>query len=161
VARVERGEMAEGRIQILTHRTEDTVWQERWLSHPNGTVGLADLVVAVADVAEAAERFARFTARKTVSNRLGQVLKLDRGAVQLMSAKVFADLLQEATIASLPFMGAYGLVVRSLDAAGRVLRQGGIPTRQIGQALVARFPEELGAGAWLFVERSADLPWRG
>ena len=100
VARVERGEMVEGRIQILTHRTEDTVWQGRWLVHPNDAAGLADVVMAVADVAEAAERFARFTARKTVSNRLGQVLKLDRGAVQLMSAKVFADLLPEAAIPS-------------------------------------------------------------
>jgi hypothetical protein len=26
--------------------------------------------------------------------------------------------------------------------------------------LVAPFPAELGQGAWLFVERAADLPWR-
>jgi hypothetical protein len=160
VARVERGEMAEGRIQILTHRSEDTVWQERWLAHPNGAVGLADLVVAVADVAEAAARFARFTDRTIVSNRLGQAVKLERGAVQLMSAKVFADLLPEATIQSLPFLGAYGLIVQSLAVAERVLRQGGIAARQIGPALVAKFPEELGAGAWLLVERATDLPWR-
>ena len=31
IARVEPGQMAEGRIQILTHRTEDTVWQPRCL----------------------------------------------------------------------------------------------------------------------------------
>ena len=29
VARVERGEMAEGRMQYLTHHTEDVVWQTR------------------------------------------------------------------------------------------------------------------------------------
>src|SRR5262249_24945370 len=61
IARVEPGEMAEGRIQILTHRTEDTVWQPRWLDHPNGSVGLYGLMIAVADVDEAARRFARFT----------------------------------------------------------------------------------------------------
>src|SRR5262245_59333854 len=53
VVRLERGAMAEGRIQILAHRTEDTVWQPRWLSHPNGARGLTDLVIASADVSEA------------------------------------------------------------------------------------------------------------
>ena len=45
VVRLERGAMAEGRIQILAHRTENTVWQPRWLSHPNGAQGLIDMVV--------------------------------------------------------------------------------------------------------------------
>ena len=36
LARVEADEMPEGRIQILTHRTEHTVWQPRWLSHRSG-----------------------------------------------------------------------------------------------------------------------------
>ena len=34
LARVEAGEMPEGRIQMLTHHTEDMVWQPRWLTHP-------------------------------------------------------------------------------------------------------------------------------
>ena len=57
VVRLERGAMAEGRIQLLTHRTEDTVWQKRWLSHPNGALGLIDLLLVSADVAEATARF--------------------------------------------------------------------------------------------------------
>ena len=63
LARVEPGEMPEGRIQILTHRTEHMVWQPRWLSHPNGALGLSSVMIAVADVEEAAQRFARFTGR--------------------------------------------------------------------------------------------------
>ena len=61
VVRLERGAMAEGRIQILAHRTEHTVWQPRWLTHPNGALGFIDMVVVSADVAEAAGRFVRFT----------------------------------------------------------------------------------------------------
>jgi hypothetical protein len=160
VARLERGEMAEGRIQILTHRTEDTVWQRRWLTHPNGATGLTDMLIAVADVAEAVERFKRFTNRDAVANRLGQAVRLDRGAVQLVNAKTFAELLPEVSVPSLPFIGAYGVAVPSLEKAEAILRQGKIPARRIGRALVARFPGELGVGAWLFVERTADLPWR-
>ena len=39
VVRLERGAMAEGRIQMLAHRTEDTVWQKRWLTHPQWRAG--------------------------------------------------------------------------------------------------------------------------
>ena len=161
VARVERGEMAEGRIQILVHRTEDTVWQKRWLTHSNGAVGLIDLVVAVTDVDEAGERFVRFTGRKAAATKFGRAVVLDRGAVQLVSAKTFAELLQEVIIPSLPFMGAYGVAVKSLEKIEAVLRQGKIPARRLGRAIVAPFPPELGVGAWLFVEQAADLPWRG
>src|SRR5262249_57808361 len=33
IARVKPMTMPEGRIQLLTHHTEDAVWQPRWLSH--------------------------------------------------------------------------------------------------------------------------------
>src|SRR5688572_27471539 len=51
VARVEPGEMAEGRIQFLTHRTPDLLWQQRWLAHANGERALTEAVLCVADVA--------------------------------------------------------------------------------------------------------------
>src|SRR5919197_4386338 len=92
VARVEAGEMAEGRMQILTHRTEHTVWQPRWLSHPNGALGLLDLAIAVADVDEAAERFERFTARSATANSFGRAIQLNRGRVQLVSASVWHEI---------------------------------------------------------------------
>ena len=66
VARVEPGEMPQGRIQALTHHTESMVWQPRWLSHPNGALGLTIVTIVVADVSEAAARFARFTARQAI-----------------------------------------------------------------------------------------------
>jgi hypothetical protein len=40
------------------------------------------------------------------------------------------------------------------------MNQAGLAMRRSGGALVAAFPDELGVGAWLFVENAADLPWR-
>ena len=71
IARVEPGVMPEGRIQTLTHHTEHAVWQPRWLSHPNGATGLIDVVIAVADVEEAAQRFSRFTGRAATRTSSG------------------------------------------------------------------------------------------
>ncbi|MGH8734400.1 MAG: VOC family protein, partial [Burkholderiales bacterium] len=152
VARVEPGEMAEGRVQILTHHTEQTVWQPRWLTHPNGASGLASLVIAVADPDEAAARFARFTGRGAPPTQSGQTVRLDRGRIELMTREAFAFALPEIAIPSLPFMGAYGVIVKSLDAVEAILRSNAIAARRAGGVLIAPFPEELGKGAWLFSE---------
>jgi hypothetical protein len=154
VARVERGAMAEGRIQILTHHTEDAVWQKRWLVHPNGARGLASVVIVVSDVEEAAARFVRFTGRPAMSARAGAVIALDRGRVELVSRAAFESTLPEIRVAGLPFIGAYGIVVASLDAAEAFLSRAGLRPRRAGDCLVAPFPDELGQGAWLFAEMS-------
>ena len=152
--------MAEGRIQMLAHRTEDTVWQPRWLNHPNGALGLVDLVVVSADVAEATGRFSRFTGHEAAPTKYGQAIALDRGQVQLFSKDAFATMLPEIAVPRLPFLGAYALRVASLVAVEDLLRQSRLPMRRIGAALVVPFPDVLGVGAWLFVENAADLPWR-
>ena len=160
VVRLAPGEMPEGRIQALTHRTEDTVWQPRWLTHPNGAIGLTDVVMTVADVDEAAQRFARFTGRPAVTNAAGRAVVLDRGRVQLMDRPAFEALLPEIAVPSLPFIGAYAVRVDKLDRAERTLHAGGLAARRNGPVLIAPFPPELGLGAWLFVETASALPWR-
>jgi len=160
IARVEPGTMPEGRIQMLTHRTEDAVWQRRWLAHPNGAVGLASLVIAVSDVEEAGRRFARFTDRPAAPTPFGQTVILDRGRVELVTPAAFEALLPEMAIPSLPFAGAYGVTVKSLDATESLLRRVSPRTRRAGACLVALFPDELGKGAWLFAENNQSLLFR-
>ena len=152
VARVEAGEMPEGRIQALTHHTESVVWQPRWLAHPNGALGLASVMIVVADVAEASARFARFTARAASAAPFGRTIQLDRGRVDLFTAEVFTDNFPEVEIPSLPFIGSYGIKVKSLTALDNLLTRGGLQTRGSAEGVVTPFPDELGQGAWLFKE---------
>jgi hypothetical protein len=152
VARVAPGEMPEGRIQMLTHHTEHALWQPRWLSHPNGARGLASVMIAVADVGEAARRFARFSGRAAMPGRRGETIMLDRGRVDLVSAAAFARLLPELPIPSLPFVGACGIEVESLATLQAALARGGLTARQTDHGLAVIFPHELGRGAWLFTE---------
>ena len=156
IARVEPGQMAEGRIQIVTHRTEDAVWQTRWLDHPNGALRLAMLTIAVADVKEAAARFSRFTDRPAAARAFSYEVALDRGRLELMTPEAFGRTFPDLSIPSLPFMGACAIEVASFAKAETVLRQGGISSRHHGSQLVARFPTELGIGAWVFFERDRD-----
>jgi len=160
IARVEPGVMPEGRIQMLTHHTEQTVWQKRWLSHPNSALGLIDAVIAVADVEEAAQRFARFAGRTAKRISGGAVLQLDRGGVYLVNYDRITERVPEVSITTLPFMAGYALRVQSLAAAEMAVDHANLQWHAFEDGITAAFPVELGQGAWFFVERASDLPWR-
>jgi hypothetical protein len=160
VVRVEPGEMAEGRIQMLRHHTEHTVWQPRWLSHPNGALGLLDVVIETDDPDEVAERYARFLGRPSTANTFGYAIQLDRGRVQLASRETMTRLMPDGPKLPPPFIGLYAMRVRSLDHLERTLRESGLTFTRQERLIFAPFPEQLGVGTWAFVERPADLPWR-
>jgi Glyoxalase-like domain len=160
IARVETGVMPEGRIQMLTHHTEPTVWQKRWLTHPNSAIGLIDVVIAVADVEEAAQRFARFTGRTAKRTSGGAVLRLDRGGVYLVNYDRIMERVPEVPINKLPFMAGYALRVQSLAAAEMAVERADLEWHAFDDGITAVFPVELGQGAWFFVEHASGLPWR-
>lgn len=152
LARLAPGEMPEGRIQILTHRSEANVWQPRWLAHPNGALALTSVVIVVGDPEEAAARFARFAGRNAAPSPFGPRIALDRGCIELVSADAFAQRLPEIPIPSLPFVGAYGIRATSLARLDELWRRAGLTTRRSERGLTAFFPTELGRGAWLATE---------
>jgi len=160
VLRLPPGGMPEGRIQMLKHRSQKTVWQPRWMTHRNGAVGLLDFVIVTVDPNEAADRFSRFTGRPSDTCRVGRIVWLDRGAVALLSPATYTSLLPGCAIPFLPCCAAYGLAVHSVEETEAVLCTNGVPVRRCARALVVDFPPELGLGAWVFVERADDLPWR-
>ena len=152
VTRVEPGEMAEGRIQILTHHTAEMVWQPRWLTHPNGALALQRVLIAVEHVQDAAERYARFTGRQPRALPSGCCIELDRGRIDLVSRAGFERMLPEIAIPSLPFIGACEIRVASLPKLKESLNRARLRTAARRDGLLAVFPEELGLGAWLFRE---------
>ncbi|HEY5063635.1 MAG TPA: VOC family protein [Xanthobacteraceae bacterium] len=160
IARVEPGVMPEGRIQMLTHHTEQAVWQKRWLNHPNSATGLIDVVIAVADIEEASARFARFTGRTARRTSGGAVLHLDRGGVYFVNCNRITERIPEVPITRLPFMVGYALRVQSLTAAERAVERADLDWHTFEDGITAAFPVELGEGAWFFVEDADKLPWR-
>ncbi|HEY0291416.1 MAG TPA: VOC family protein [Hansschlegelia sp.] len=158
VARVERGAMAEGRIQALTHHTEREVWQERWLTHPNGALELLGVVVVSPDPAEAAGRFARFLGRKAErAGADGFHVELSRGHVRIVGQATAAALFGETP--EPPWIAAYGLRVADRAATIRLLSEAGLAVRIIDGAALVAFPAALGEGFWAFVEDRDALPW--
>jgi hypothetical protein len=160
IARVQPGVMPEGRIQMLTHHSEQAVWQKRWLKHSNSAIALIDVVIAVADVEEAAQRFARFTGRAVTSTPSGALIPLDRGGVYLVDHLRATEKLPEVAITALPFIVGYALRVESLAAAEAAIDGADLEWHAFEGGIAAAFPAELGEGAWFFVESASGLPWR-
>ena len=105
---------------------------------------------AVSDLDEAGRRFERLTGRPARASPLAQSFDLDRGTVDLVTAATFSLICPHLPIPSLPFIGAYGISVRSLEAAQLILNECELSVQRHGSTLIAAFPEELGCGAWIF-----------
>jgi hypothetical protein len=151
VVRVAPTTMAEGRIQYCQHHTRDLVWQPRWLDHPNHAVGLAGIVLCVADPAEAAQRYARFTGLPAqAAGPSGAAWRLDsaRGYLLLASPALLQRTLGIAAPA-LPWIA--GCVIDSDDmAATRAVVNGS----NIGNRLLVTLDATLG-GCMLFQPRGS------
>lgn len=121
VVRVPPQAMAEGRIQYCQHHTPDVVWQPRWLTHANHAVGLAGVLLCVADPAEAAQRYARFTGLP--ARQSGAVWRLDtaRGHVWFMNATTCVSA-WGMTPPTLPWIAGYVIDSDDMNATAQHVR---------------------------------------
>ena len=165
VGRAELGSMAEGRVQFLTHHTPEHLWQTRYLGHPNTAEDLAEVWIVVADLDEAASRYAAYLDLPAIRGAPGAAtISLSRGRVSLFTQEAFGERLPGAKVPTLPFIAGYGLAVsdpgraRALadQAPGVVIQESLPPTGAAeGGRFAARLPTS--AGGTLLFSRSGRL----
>lgn len=130
--------MPEGRVFILRHETPELVWQPAYLSHPNTAVALAEIIVAVDDLAQAGQRYARYfdCPAETAAGKASYVLR--QGTFTLMLASALEQAFPQVTIPTLPFPAVLVIDVLSLETAAQVLISNNVPfERGAGQLVVA------------------------
>lgn len=130
VVRVPPGTMAEGRIQFCQHHTRALVWQSRWMGHRNGAVALSSVIVCVADPAEAAARYARFTGLRPVLKKSVHYLITGRGTLVFADAATVERALA-ITAPALPWIAGYSIETRDPAAARACLRRSGAQPRPL------------------------------
>jgi hypothetical protein len=124
VVRVAPGRMAEGRIQYCQQRTPELLWQPRWLTHANGAVGLAAVIVCVAQPREAAMRYGAFTGVTASEVNGGFRLALERGDLIITDAQT-VERSFSVTPAAMPWIAGYVLESSDLAAARNCARAAG------------------------------------
>lgn len=138
VVRVAPAAMAEGRIQYCQHHTPDVVWQTRWLAHANHAVGLAGVLLCVADPAEAARRYARFTGLPAQQAGRAWRLNTARGYVLFADAATLQHALG-VTAPTLPWIAGY-----VIDSDDMVATRHVVAGQTLGPRIGVPLPAALG-----------------
>lgn len=125
LVRLPSDDMPEGRVLAIEHLTPEHLWQDRYLDHPNGAVGLTELAVCVADVDDAAARYGRMFGVAATGDDTRRAFDLDAGRFVLLSeAALKSELGLEAP--SLPFAASFTVTVQDSGKARAVMEQAGV-----------------------------------
>ncbi len=158
VIRLAPGAMAEGRIQMLTQDTPETVWQPSLIARDNAIDALSGVVVCSDDVEDSASRFARLLGREATGGDAAAEIILDRGRVSFVAPGALAALIPGASAPSDPFIAAVVLRSRDVRASRDYLISRGLVVREAADALVVDAAEAMGA---TLVIHGHDTAWPG
>lgn len=159
VVRMVHGQMAEGRIQFLTHNTPDLLWREELMDHPNRVVSMTDVLMASADVAEASTRFERYLGFASAQCDGGVRFAFGRGSLTILTAEAYRAALPGAEIPDLPFIGAYSLRSEDLAATKTLIEGNGIATQDLGPGAFRVDPLPALGSTMIFTDGTAQAPW--
>ncbi len=158
VIRLAPGAMAEGRIQMLTQETPETVWQPSLIARDNAIDALSGVVVCTADVEDSVSRFARLLGRVPSRGDDGAAIILERGRVSFVTPERLRSLIPGAGVPSDPFIAAVGLTSRDVGASRDFLTSRGLAVREAAGALAVDAGDAMGATV---VIHRHDEAWPG
>lgn len=142
-ARLPLPEAPEGRIQLIRHLTPDLLWQPPLLEHPNRAVALEEVVIVVADPAEAARRFAALVGIPPTAAEEGAMIVLPAGRVRFTAGEAFPGVAAPCR----PFIA--GVVLATADGGAAIRRIAGAGGRETAAGFLIP-PERAGGAAIVF-----------
>jgi len=159
VLRTQPGEMAEGRVQMVTNHTPELFWAPGSTDHENRAEAITDLLICVPDLHETASRYERYTGKTAQPTNGFITIPLDHGRIALIASDKAAVTLPGFAAPSLPYM--VGIAIRSadIDATRRLLERNDIPLLFAGDELLYVGPEAGLGSHMLFHAGSIDEPW--
>ncbi|MDE2582929.1 MAG: VOC family protein [Rhodospirillales bacterium] len=146
--RVLPGTAAPGRFYFCHHLTPDLVWRDSWRHHPNGTIGIARIVIASRDPSGLGTLFAHLFGTEMVRPADGGctlLLGLARCEVTTPGAvrAAFAEAAPQDD-GRTEFMAALTLRTTSLDRAAAALAANGVPHRREPDRILVPATETFG-----------------
>lgn len=137
--------MPEGRILLIEHKTRDLLWRPAVTVHPNGAQRLAEVTIAVADVEEAADRYAKLLGFPSARDGAARTIRLPRGRCTLVSPAGLGAILPGASAPTIPFIAGMRIDVADLAEMAARLSRADVPFRRTDGRLV--IPAEHAGGA--------------
>lgn len=157
--RTSRDAMPEGLILTLRHETPELLWQERYLSHPNGARALAAAIVAVEDLDEAAARYERYLGVASTRREGEAWFRLHSGWLGLTTRDALRSRLPGCEIPVLPRPAALAVEVADLSRTAAVLEANRVPYLRANDQLRVAAEHAGGASLIFCAGAGAALPW--
>lgn len=123
---VDRVKVTEGRFIFIEHVTRDVLWQPHLMEHPNGAIGLEAIYFVVADIDATLAKFSPLFSERIERFPGGAKLALDRGDLWLAEEKAWRDRVPGQFVPPVPSPAGFGLRVKSIDAARKLLESNGV-----------------------------------
>lgn len=143
VVRTQPGTMPEGRIQFCQHHTPELLWQTRWLAHHNGVRALSGVVICVADIDQATERYASYTGLKLRHTRRAWQLQTAHGYM-LCATEEALRTAWDLDVPAVPWIGGAILTTTDMQIAAACASTLGCVTRKLRSRLLVVLPPALG-----------------
>jgi hypothetical protein len=143
-------EMPEGRVLAIEHITPAYLWQDRYMTHPNGAIALEELIVCVDDPATVADRYERyFGIPASEENDLWR-FTLRQGQFVLVTAEILRSEFGIDTPTT-PYAAAIKIRTQTLENTKELLTKTGVTYTDTGHGI--QIPASDAAGAtFIFTE---------
>lgn len=120
----------EGRFIVIEHQTPEVIWQPDLMVHPNGAVGLVELVFCATEAEGTLDRLAAITGETPVQSGDGAALSLGGGGVlSVVEPGALRSRYAGAQPPPTPSVAAAVVEVADLDATADLLRREGVVAR--------------------------------
>jgi hypothetical protein len=143
-------EMPEGRVLAIEHLTPEYLWQDRYMTHPNGAIALEELIVCVDDPATVATRYERYFGIPASEESNLWRFTLRQGQFVLTTAETLRskfDIIAPTT----PFVAAIKIRMQTLNKTTELLTKNGVAFADTGYGI--QIPASEAAGAtFIFTE---------
>lgn len=143
-------EMPEGRVLAIEHLTPEYLWQDRYMTHPNGALALEELVVCVDDPATVASRYERYFGIPAKEESNLWCFTLRQGRFVLKTAETLRS---EFGIdaPTTPYAAAVKIRTQALNNTTKLLSKNGVAFSDSGHSI--QIPASEAAGAtFIFTE---------
>jgi catechol 2,3-dioxygenase-like lactoylglutathione lyase family enzyme len=146
-------QLPEGGVQTVQNLTAEYLLQERYMEHPNGAVDLVEYVLCVADgeLDDFERRYRKYLGRTASDDGPTRVFEVDGFRLRLVRESDLEQVLPGERAPDLPAFVAYGVAVRDLAAARRLLEDNGFRVVETGSGFFVPAAAALG-GAVIFMQ---------
>lgn len=142
----------EAMLGVAQHLTREYVHQPRYLSHPNGALAIAAVLIVAADAEADAiiDRYARILGAPVVRNGPRTVLEMGAGQLEIVRASQAEAVLPGEPAPAQSYLAAMTIAVADLAVARGVIENSGVPFRETAEGFFVSARDAHGAG--LFFE---------